>query len=310
MLDRSRVRNGSGRDLGEGHVLRDSNGGILGVRRYGGLGRVSSRRRGLGGLLGRDLRVGRNFGLGTGLCGLVWDRRRLSRTLVRGDLLLANWVLGRRSGWLGSNGVLGAGSTSGVSRDISGRVDRLGDGNGEGLGDVDAGGPVLGVVSLRLVRRLSAGVANCLGDDGGLGSQASGAGVEVGCGDDSGGALGGLGDSRSSTAVKLVLGSIRGLGGLNRGWVDDNVFSSLGRDSRDRGRVDVILRSGRGSLRSLAGDNVVASGVLDWVLRRSLAGDLRDLGGLRVVGVLSSSRGLGSLGGPGVQLSRGSVRSG
>lgn len=139
----------------------------------------------------------------------------------------------------------------------------LGDGDGEGLIDVDAGGPVRGVVSLRLVGGLGASVANSLGDGSCLGGKASRAGVEVGCSDDSGGALGGLGDCGSSSAVELILGGHRGLGGHNR------VARSLGRDIRDWGRFGVVAVLGRRgrSLRSLGRDNIVAGRILHGVVR-------------------------------------------
>lgn len=94
------VRNRSG-NLGEGDIVRRSDGYVLGVGRLGRSNRVLSSRR--GGLLSRgNLGVRRNLGLGAGLRRLVGDRRRLGGRLVRGDFLLVDRVFSGRRRWLGS----------------------------------------------------------------------------------------------------------------------------------------------------------------------------------------------------------------
>lgn len=88
----------------------------------------------------------------------------------------------RRAGWLGRCRVVGRVDvrlSSRVCRNVAGGVDRLRDGHRDRLVDVDAGRPVLGVLSL--LSRLCARTADGLGDRGGDRSQTSGANVNVGC---------------------------------------------------------------------------------------------------------------------------------
>lgn len=191
-----------------------------------------------------------------------------------------------------------------VSRNVGGRVNGLGNGDSESFGDVDAGSPALRIVTLGLRSRLRACIADSLSDDGRLRGETSRAGVEVSCGEDSGSALGWLGDCRGGSAVEFVLRSLRGLGRHN--WVS----RSLRRDSGDRGRLGVVgvlacrgrsfrclgrgrVHLSRGRTRSRRRlDSAQASGVDGRRLRslggdcgilRSLARNLRDLRGLRVV---------------------------
>ena len=121
-----------------------------------------------------------------------------------------------------------------VSRNVGGRVNGLGNCDGESLGDVDAGSPALRVVTLGLSSRLRARIADSLSNDGRLRGETGRAGVEVSCGDDGGSAFGWHGDCRGGSAVELVLRSLRGLNRHN--WVS----RSLRRDSWDRGRLGVV----------------------------------------------------------------------